>query len=151
MPLGEDMFRLGQTLGFDEKLINNVVNYYHRYKIIEFPILGPYIRLVYDWYKVLNDRDRTLLIEGFLLKLQELVKQDTKQQVSAQDVFSALGYRAFSDSLIPAIVETLSSHGFLRKTNRNLAITNKGISKSNEIRERDKKLHRRTLERLGWI
>jgi hypothetical protein len=151
IPLGEDMYQLGQTLGFDERLVNDIVDYYHRYKVIEFPILGPYIRLVYDWYKVLNARDRTLLTEGFLLKLHELVKQNTNQQVSAQDVFNALGYRAFSDSLVPAIVESLSSDGFIRKINGNIAMTNKGIRKSNEIRERDKQLHRRTLEKLGWV
>jgi hypothetical protein len=34
---------------------------------------------------------------------------------------------------------------------KNVAITSRGIRKSNEIRERDKKLYRGTLERLGWV
>lgn len=59
MTVGENMYLIGQQLGFDQELLNHIVRYYHRQELIEFPVLGPYIKLVNDWYDVLDERDRT--------------------------------------------------------------------------------------------
>jgi hypothetical protein len=41
MSIGEDMYRLGNELGFDEQLVKDIVNHYHEHNVIQFPVLGP--------------------------------------------------------------------------------------------------------------
>ena len=74
-----------------------------------------YVKLVYDWLRVLDSRDRTLLRESFLLKLRELQDRNTNTAVTAKGVFEAMEFGAYSASLIPAIVESLVLDGYVRK------------------------------------
>lgn len=149
MTVGENMYLIGQQLGFDQELVNDIVRYYHRQELIEFPVLGPYIKLVNDWYNVLDERDRTLLKGGFILTLDEMTRTNMRFEISPQEVFDALGYHAFSDRLVPAIVESLVSESLIRKENDNIIITNEGRNKCGDIRERNRILHEQTLRRLG--
>lgn len=77
-----------------------------------------------------------------------MTRTNTRFEISPREVFDALGYHAFSERLIPAIVETLVSESLIRKDNDNIIITNEGRSKCNEIRERNRILHEQTLRRL---
>ena len=52
----------------------------------------PYVKLVYDWLRVLDSRDRTLLRKSFLLKLKELQGGNTITTVTAKDVFEAMEF-----------------------------------------------------------
>jgi hypothetical protein len=135
MTVGEDMFLIGQQLGFDRALVDDIVNYYRKQEVIEFPVLGPFIKLVNDWYNVLNTRDRKLLKDGFLLALDEMTGTNKKAEISAEDIFDALGYHAYSDRLVPMIVESLVDEGLIKKENNSIVITTEGASRSNHIRE----------------
>lgn len=149
MTVGEDMYRVGQDLGFNKQLVDNIVSYYHNNRVIEFPILGSYIKLVRDWYNVLNERDRKLLREGFLLKLEELSNKDPCKEITTQDVFDLMGYRAYSESLIPMIVDSLFVDGFVITDNNIVVLTGVGRESCSLIKERNKKLHEQTLKRLN--
>jgi hypothetical protein len=149
MTIGENMYRIGQKLGYDEKLVKDIVDYYYEGRIIEFPVLGPYINLVYDWYKVLVEKDRNLLREGFLLKIEELLREKPYQEITAEHIFNLMGYHAFADRLIPMKVESLVVDGFIKKINGNVAITENGLHKSNEIKDRNRRVREETLKRLG--
>jgi hypothetical protein len=149
MTVGENMYLIGQQLGFNRELVDDIVRYYHRHEVIVFPVLGPYIKLVNDWYNVLDERDRTLLKEGFILTLDEMTRSNLRFEVSSREVFDTLGYHAFSESLVPAIVESLVSENLIGKENDNIIITNQGRNRCTEIRERNRILHEQTLRRLG--
>jgi hypothetical protein len=151
MTIGEDMYRIGQKLGFDENLVKAVVDYYHQGRVIEFPVLGPYIRLVHDWYKVLNQRDRDLLRERFLLELEELHKKNQYERMTGEHIFDLMGYHAFADKLTAMIVESLVSDGFVKKINGHVDLTENGVHKCDEIKERNAKIRNETLKRLGLL
>lgn len=78
-----------------------------------------------------------------------MTRSNLRFEVSPREVFDTLGYHAFSESLIPAIVESLFSENLIRKENDNIIITNQGRNRCTEIRERNRKLHEQTLRRLG--
>jgi hypothetical protein len=149
MTVGENMYFIGQQLGFGPELVDDIVRYYHEHELIEFPVLGPYIKLVNDWYNVLDERDRTLLKEGFMLTLDEMTRTSMRFEINPRDVFDVLGYHAFSDRLVPAIVESLVSENFIRKENDRIVITTQGRNRCNDIRERNRILREQTLRRLG--
>jgi hypothetical protein len=135
MTVGEDMFIIGQQLGFDRALVNDIVNYYHEQEVIEFPVLGPFIKLVNDWYNVLNEKDRNLLKNGFLLSLDEMTQGNKKTEITAEEVFDHLGYNAYSDRLIPMIVESLVNEGLIKKKNGSIVITTEGRSDIHKSRK----------------
>ena len=151
MTIGEDMYRIGRKLGFDENLVKAIVDYYHQDRVIEFPVLGPYIRLVYDWYKVLNQKDRDLLKEGFLLRLEELHKKNQYEVMTGEYIFDLMGYHAFADRLTTMIVESLVSDGFVKKINGHVALTVNGFQRCDGIKERNRKTRNETLKRLGLL
>jgi hypothetical protein len=147
--IGEDMYELGRQLGFDKQLVRDIVNHYHYRDVIQFPILGPYIKLVYDWFKVLDPRDRVLLREGFLLKLKELQSRNKDNPITAKDVFEAMEFGAYSNTLIPAIVESLASDGYVHKAYGYVELSQQGEEEFNIIQERKRLEHQETLRRLG--
>lgn len=148
--IGEDMYKLGRQLDFDEQLVRDIVNHYYYGDVIQFPILGPYIKLVYDWLRVLDSRDRTRLREGFLLKLRELQSRNTNTAATAKDVFEAMEFGAYSASLIPAIVESLVLDGYVRKVGNCIEFTQQGEEECNRIEERKRLEYQETLRRLGY-
>ena len=76
MTVGENMYLIGQQLGFNRELVDDIVRYYHRREVIVFLVLGPFIKLVNDWYNVLDERDRILLKEGFILTFDEVTRKN---------------------------------------------------------------------------
>jgi hypothetical protein len=148
--IGGDMYEMGRQLGLSEQLVRDIVNYYHYRDVIQFPILGPYIKLVYDWLNVLDSRDRARLREGFLLKLRDLQSRIRDRAVKATDVFEAMEFGAYSDSLIPAIVESLVSDRFVRKVGGCVKLSRRGQEECERIEARRAKEYQETMRRLRY-
>jgi predicted dithiol-disulfide oxidoreductase (DUF899 family) len=64
-------------------------------------------------------------------------------------IFDLMGYHAFADRLTPMIVESLVEDDFIKKINDNVVLTENGLRKCGEIKERSRRTQEDTLKRLG--
>jgi hypothetical protein len=63
------------------------------------------------------------------LNLEELQRKNTYSAVVAKDVFDSMGYGAYSDNLIPAIVEYLVLDEYVKKVDNHVVLSEQGKQK----------------------
>jgi len=86
-----------------------------------------------DWTKYLNDSDRKLLKDKFLIKLYELSSEfipesNSAVYISGRLIFEQMDLGAFSDRLLPVIILVNKIQGFIltNEGDQKVSITPKG-------------------------
>jgi hypothetical protein len=105
---------------------------------------------VRDWYKTLNERDRKLLKENFLLELKKLSKNDLKEKFPINYVFESMGLRAFSEELAPMIAFSLMDENFVNIEDKTVQLTPNGLQETDEIEKIRHETWKNTMKRLGY-
>jgi hypothetical protein len=119
------------TVEQTQEVINGVKGIVDFLKLIETP--------AYLWWRVLNDQDRKVLIEKFLLTLYRQSKKATKEAttIAAKRIFDAMGLRAYSDIITPMIVKSLEVDGYITVADGDkVQLTEKGQAESKELLEK---------------
>ena len=150
LPIGENSYLIGKRLGLNENEVNEIILYYKEGGTIEFPILGPFVKLVRDWYKTLNEEDRYRLEENFLIELKKLDRGNNRQDEFPIDfVFESMGLKAYSEQLAPITAYSLKEKNLISINNDFVKITEKGWNEATRIEKERFETWKKTMSRLN--
>lgn len=94
--------------------------------------------MVDDWYNVLNERDRTILINNFLITLyNESQRNASTQDFSSKEIFEKTGIKSVSLRMVDMLLIVLRNKGLitLSSDHARVSITKEGIETSKFIQQ----------------